>query len=172
MYLAAYILFKKFFPLFCLTFSYFKVIQFITFKIKDAMLSTSESIQDVLPTFSDNLLLSCVLSSWKLNMSRFYILISKFSVKQLVFYWSLSKWIKPWNKICFCFFFFFFRFLKMCNRHFGSVVAQTIRNQKKDQFPLFLIIMGKRSSNEVLNVIQGKVHVIMEVECLVYMIIF
>lgn len=46
----------------------------------------------------------------------------------------------------------------MCNRHFGSVVAQTIRTQKTDQFPLFLIIMGKRSSNEVLNVIQGKVH--------------
>ncbi|KAB0358591.1 hypothetical protein FD754_002747, partial [Muntiacus muntjak] len=48
------------------------------------------------------------------------------------------------------------RFLTMCNRHFGSVVAQTIRTQKTDQFPLFLIIMGKRSSNEVLNVIQGK----------------
>nr|XP_045755052.1 FAS-associated factor 1 [Mirounga angustirostris] len=48
-----------------------------------------------------------------------------------------------------------FRFLTMCNRHFGSVVAQTIRTQKTDQFPLFLIIMGKRSSNEVLNVIQG-----------------
>lgn len=47
----------------------------------------------------------------------------------------------------------------MCNRHFGSVIAQTIRTQKTDQFPLFLIIMGKRSSNEVLNVIQGKVHV-------------
>ncbi|XP_077882359.1 FAS-associated factor 1 isoform X4 [Ictidomys tridecemlineatus] len=47
------------------------------------------------------------------------------------------------------------RFLTMCNRHFGSVVAQTIRTQKTDQFPLFLIIMGKRSSNEVLNVIQG-----------------
>ncbi|KAB0388292.1 hypothetical protein FD755_003248 [Muntiacus reevesi] len=47
-------------------------------------------------------------------------------------------------------------FLTMCNRHFGSVVAQTIRTQKTDQFPLFLIIMGKRSSNEVLNVIQGK----------------
>uniref|UniRef100_A0A8D1GUA5 Fas associated factor 1 n=1 Tax=Sus scrofa TaxID=9823 RepID=A0A8D1GUA5_PIG len=46
------------------------------------------------------------------------------------------------------------RFLTMCNRHFGSVVAQTIRTQKTDQFPLFLIIMGKRSSNEVLNVIQ------------------
>ena len=43
----------------------------------------------------------------------------------------------------------------MCNRHFGSVVAQTIRTQKTDQFPLFLIIMGKRSSNEVLSVIQG-----------------
>lgn len=47
------------------------------------------------------------------------------------------------------------RFLTMCNRHFGSVIAQTIRTQKTDQFPLFLIIMGKRSSNEVLNVIQG-----------------
>uniref|UniRef100_A0A8B9I8S2 Fas associated factor 1 n=1 Tax=Anser brachyrhynchus TaxID=132585 RepID=A0A8B9I8S2_9AVES len=47
------------------------------------------------------------------------------------------------------------RFLTMCTRHFGSVVAQTIRTQKTDQFPLFLIIMGKRSSNEVLNVIQG-----------------
>ncbi|CAD7683182.1 unnamed protein product [Nyctereutes procyonoides] len=35
------------------------------------------------------------------------------------------------------------RFLTMCNRHFGSVVAQTIRTQKTDQFPLFLIIMGK-----------------------------
>ncbi|XP_077133330.1 FAS-associated factor 1 [Ranitomeya variabilis] len=47
------------------------------------------------------------------------------------------------------------RFLTLCTRHFGSVVAQTIRTQKTDQFPLFLIIMGKRSSNEVLNVIQG-----------------
>ncbi|XP_064927468.1 FAS-associated factor 1 isoform X6 [Columba livia] len=47
------------------------------------------------------------------------------------------------------------RFLTMCTRHFGSVVAQTVRTQKTDQFPLFLIIMGKRSSNEVLNVIQG-----------------
>ncbi|XP_036610832.1 FAS-associated factor 1 isoform X1 [Trichosurus vulpecula] len=47
------------------------------------------------------------------------------------------------------------RFLTMCTRHFGSVVAQTIRTQKTDQFPLFLVIMGKRSSNEVLNVIQG-----------------
>uniref|UniRef100_F7FWS4 FAS-associated factor 1 n=1 Tax=Monodelphis domestica TaxID=13616 RepID=F7FWS4_MONDO len=47
------------------------------------------------------------------------------------------------------------RFLTMCTKHFGSVVAQTIRTQKTDQFPLFLIIMGKRSSNEVLNVIQG-----------------
>ncbi|XP_068095161.1 FAS-associated factor 1 [Hyperolius riggenbachi] len=47
------------------------------------------------------------------------------------------------------------RFLTMCTRHFGSVVAQTVRSQKTDQFPLFLIIMGKRSSNEVLNVIQG-----------------
>lgn len=53
----------------------------------------------------------------------------------------------------------FFRFLTMCTRHFGSVVAQTIRTQKTDQFPLFLIIMGKRSSNEVLNVIQGTVYV-------------
>lgn len=52
----------------------------------------------------------------------------------------------------------------MCNRHFGSVIAQTIRTQKTDQFPLFLIIMGKRSSNEVLNVIQGKVHVRVEVK--------
>ncbi|MEE6495498.1 hypothetical protein FKM82_002065 [Ascaphus truei] len=47
------------------------------------------------------------------------------------------------------------RFLTFCTRHFGSVVAQTVRTQKTDQFPLFLIIMGKRSSNEVLNVIQG-----------------
>ncbi|XP_078527431.1 FAS-associated factor 1 isoform X2 [Lissotriton helveticus] len=47
------------------------------------------------------------------------------------------------------------RFLTLCTRHFGSVVAQTIRTQKTDQFPLFLIVMGKRSSNEVLNVIQG-----------------
>ncbi|XP_069088792.1 FAS-associated factor 1 isoform X2 [Pleurodeles waltl] len=47
------------------------------------------------------------------------------------------------------------RFLTMCTRHFGSVVAQTVRTQKTDQFPLFLIVMGKRSSNEVLNVIQG-----------------
>ncbi|XP_044156751.1 FAS-associated factor 1 isoform X1 [Bufo gargarizans] len=51
------------------------------------------------------------------------------------------------------------RFLTMCTRHFGSVVAQTIRTQKTDQFPLFLIIMGKRSSNEVLNVIQGNTSV-------------
>ncbi|XP_053549470.1 FAS-associated factor 1 [Bombina bombina] len=47
------------------------------------------------------------------------------------------------------------RFLTFCTRHFGSVVTQTVRAQKTDQFPLFLIIMGKRSSNEVLNVIQG-----------------
>lgn len=59
----------------------------------------------------------------------------------------------------------------MCNRHFGSVVAQTIRTQKTDQFPLFLIIMGKRSSNEVLNVIQGKVPVTRGVECLVVYVI-
>ncbi|XP_067893255.1 FAS-associated factor 1 [Heterodontus francisci] len=47
------------------------------------------------------------------------------------------------------------RFLSMCTRHFGSVVAQTIRTYKTDQFPLLLLIMGKRLSNEVLNVIQG-----------------
>lgn len=64
-----------------------------------------------------------------------------------------------------------FRFLTMCNRHFGSVVAQTIRTQKTDQFPLFLIIMGKRSSNEVLNVVQGKVHVTRGVQCLLLYII-
>ncbi|KAE8610155.1 hypothetical protein XENTR_v10012031 [Xenopus tropicalis] len=51
------------------------------------------------------------------------------------------------------------RFLTLCTRHFGSVVAQTVRTQKTDQFPLFLIIMGKRSSNEVLNVIQGNTSV-------------
>ncbi|KAM8930562.1 FAS-associated factor 1 [Pelodytes ibericus] len=51
------------------------------------------------------------------------------------------------------------RFLTSCTRHFGSVVAQTVRSQKTDQFPLFLIIMGKRSSNEVLNVIQGNTSV-------------
>ncbi|KAM3915405.1 FAS-associated factor 1 [Leptodactylus fuscus] len=51
------------------------------------------------------------------------------------------------------------RFLTLCTRHFGSVVTQTIRTQKTDQFPLFLIIMGKRSSNEVLNVIQGNTSV-------------
>lgn len=44
----------------------------------------------------------------------------------------------------------------MCTRHFGSVVTQTIRTYKTDQFPLLLIVMGKRTSNEVLNVIQGK----------------
>lgn len=43
----------------------------------------------------------------------------------------------------------------MCTRHFGSVVTQTIRTYKTDQFPLLLIVMGKRTSNEVLNVIQG-----------------
>ncbi|KAG9350866.1 hypothetical protein JZ751_024755 [Albula glossodonta] len=47
------------------------------------------------------------------------------------------------------------RLLTMCTRHFGSVVAQTIRTYKTDQFPLLLIVMGKRASNEVLNVIQG-----------------
>ncbi|XP_063795634.1 FAS-associated factor 1 isoform X2 [Pseudophryne corroboree] len=51
------------------------------------------------------------------------------------------------------------RFLTFCTRHFGSVVTQTVRSQKTDQFPLFLIIMGKRSSNEVLNVIQGNTSV-------------
>lgn len=48
-----------------------------------------------------------------------------------------------------------YRLLTMCTRHFGSVVAQTIRTYKIDQFPLLLIVMGKRTSNEVLNVIQG-----------------
>lgn len=43
----------------------------------------------------------------------------------------------------------------MCTRHFGSVVTQTIRTYKTDQFPLLLIVMGKRTSNEVLHVIQG-----------------
>ncbi|XP_051964959.1 FAS-associated factor 1-like isoform X2 [Xyrauchen texanus] len=47
------------------------------------------------------------------------------------------------------------RLLTMCTRHFGSVVAQTIRTYKTDQFPLLLIVMGKRTSNEVLNVIEG-----------------
>uniref|UniRef100_W5LGS3 Fas (TNFRSF6) associated factor 1 n=1 Tax=Astyanax mexicanus TaxID=7994 RepID=W5LGS3_ASTMX len=47
------------------------------------------------------------------------------------------------------------RLLTMCTRHFGSVVAQTIRTYKTDQFPLLLIVMGKRTSNEVLNVIPG-----------------
>ncbi|KAL4634895.1 FAS-associated factor 1-like [Arapaima gigas] len=58
--------------------------------------------------------------------------------------------------LAFFFFFFFYpRLLTMCTRHFGSVVAQTIRTYKTDQFPLLLIVMGKRASNEVLNVIQG-----------------
>lgn len=35
------------------------------------------------------------------------------------------------------------------------MVTQTIRTYKTDQFPLLLIVMGKRTSNEVLNVIQG-----------------
>lgn len=52
-----------------------------------------------------------------------------------------------------------FRLLTMCTRHFGSVVTQTIRTYKTDQFPLLLIVMGKRTSNEVLNVIQGKCYV-------------
>ncbi|XP_077441173.1 FAS-associated factor 1 [Vanacampus margaritifer] len=47
------------------------------------------------------------------------------------------------------------RLLTMCTKHFGSVVTQTIRTYKTDQFPLLLIVMGKRTSNEVLNVIQG-----------------
>ncbi|CAL9696235.1 unnamed protein product [Knipowitschia caucasica] len=47
------------------------------------------------------------------------------------------------------------RLLTMCTRHFGSVVTQTVRTYKTDQFPLLLIVMGKRTSNEVLNVIQG-----------------
>ncbi|KAM9796782.1 FAS-associated factor 1 [Syngnathus typhle] len=47
------------------------------------------------------------------------------------------------------------RLLTMCTRHFGSVVTQTIRTYKTDQFPLLLIVMGKRTSNEVLNVIHG-----------------
>lgn len=47
------------------------------------------------------------------------------------------------------------RLLTMCTRHFGSVVAQTVRTYKTDQFPLLLVVMGKRTSNEVLNVIQG-----------------
>uniref|UniRef100_A0A3Q2XDC9 Fas (TNFRSF6) associated factor 1 n=1 Tax=Hippocampus comes TaxID=109280 RepID=A0A3Q2XDC9_HIPCM len=36
------------------------------------------------------------------------------------------------------------RLLTMCTRHFGSVVTQTIRTYKTDQFPLLLIVMGKR----------------------------
>ncbi|KAK2835549.1 hypothetical protein Q5P01_016033 [Channa striata] len=47
------------------------------------------------------------------------------------------------------------RLLTMCTRHFGSVVTQTIRTYKTDQFPLLFVVMGKRTSNEVLNVIQG-----------------
>lgn len=53
-----------------------------------------------------------------------------------------------------------FRLLTMCTRHFGSVVTQTIRTYKTDQFPLLLIVMGKRTSNEVLNVIQGNYYFI------------
>lgn len=53
------------------------------------------------------------------------------------------------------------RLLTMCTRHFGSVVTQTIRTYKTDQFPLLLIVMGKRTSNEVLNVIQGKYDTLM-----------
>lgn len=51
----------------------------------------------------------------------------------------------------------------MCTRHFGSVVTQTIRTYKTDQFPLLLIVMGKRTSNEVLNVIQGKGYFVNEI---------
>ncbi|KAG7456801.1 hypothetical protein MATL_G00239710 [Megalops atlanticus] len=47
------------------------------------------------------------------------------------------------------------RLLTMCTRHFGSVVSQSVRSYEKDQFPLLLIVMGKRASNEVLNIIQG-----------------
>ncbi|KAF3690936.1 FAS-associated factor 1 [Channa argus] len=47
------------------------------------------------------------------------------------------------------------RLLTMCTRHFGSVVTQTIRTYKTDQFPLLFVVMGKRTSNEVLHVIQG-----------------
>lgn len=48
------------------------------------------------------------------------------------------------------------RLLTMCTRHFGSMVTQAIRTHKTDDFPLFLIVMGRRASNEVLNVIQGE----------------
>ncbi|KAM6962827.1 FAS-associated factor 1 [Aplochiton taeniatus] len=47
------------------------------------------------------------------------------------------------------------RLLTSWTRQFGSTVAQTIRTYKTDQFPLLIIAMGKRTSNEVLNVIQG-----------------
>lgn len=47
------------------------------------------------------------------------------------------------------------KLLTVCSRNFGSVVARTVRTNKTDQFPLLLIVMGKRTSNEVLNVIQG-----------------
>uniref|UniRef100_A0A672IGN8 UBX domain-containing protein n=1 Tax=Salarias fasciatus TaxID=181472 RepID=A0A672IGN8_SALFA len=47
------------------------------------------------------------------------------------------------------------KLLTVCSRNFGNVVARTVRTNKTDQFPLLLIVMGKRTSNEVLNVIQG-----------------
>ncbi|XP_013397035.1 FAS-associated factor 1 [Lingula anatina] len=45
--------------------------------------------------------------------------------------------------------------LTMCTREFGSMAAQTVRDFKTDNLPLLLLITRTRSTNEVVNVIQG-----------------
>uniref|UniRef100_UPI00358E441F FAS-associated factor 1 n=1 Tax=Myxine glutinosa TaxID=7769 RepID=UPI00358E441F len=47
------------------------------------------------------------------------------------------------------------RLLSLCSRHFGSVAAQTLRAYSPEQFPLLLLISGKRNANEVISVTTG-----------------
>jgi len=48
------------------------------------------------------------------------------------------------------------RLLTIVTRHFGSVVASTIRNFKPDELPVLIVITRQRGVNEVSTVIQGK----------------
>uniref|UniRef100_A0A8C4Q796 Fas (TNFRSF6) associated factor 1 n=1 Tax=Eptatretus burgeri TaxID=7764 RepID=A0A8C4Q796_EPTBU len=47
------------------------------------------------------------------------------------------------------------RLLSLCSRHFGSGAAQTLRAYSPEQFPLLLLISGKRNANEVISVTTG-----------------
>ena len=44
----------------------------------------------------------------------------------------------------------------MATKHFGTIAANTVRNFKADQLPILLLISRSRGSNEVVNVIHGK----------------